>query len=232
MTILAFDCASQTASGCLWRDGVPVAHTTLNNGLTHSQNLLPLIDGLFALSGLAPQDADLVGVTNGPGSFTGLRIGLATAAGFAFGQDIRVCPVSSLQAAAHALAHTGDLVCAVMDARCRQVYTALFCSDGHTLARLTPDEALSLDQLRERLSAYDKRIWLTGDGAAICESSLQLAHAQKAPVPLAIPQAWSVAQLTDEMNKQGASVPPEDLRAVYLRVPQAERERLKKENRL
>ena len=152
MNILAVDTAGKTAAVAVLRDDVLLYEAQCNNGLTHSETLLPMIDTALKAAGLTVDDLDVLGVTNGPGSFTGLRIGVATAKGLAWAEDKDCAPCSTLESMAWPLAFFRDavIVCA-MDARRKQVYNALFQTDGERLTRLSPDRAISLEELGDCL---------------------------------------------------------------------------------
>jgi len=162
-----------------------------------------------------------VAVTHGPGSFTGLRIGVSTAAGLAWGWGLPCCGVSSLETAAMGVCHMGSPICAVMDARRGQVYNALFDASGGVLTRLTPDRAISLDDLWAEIR--EKSPILVGDGAELCYNHLGENHSVLAPPHLRHPGAWAVAVLAEQAAEKGEVYPPEKLKPVYLRPSQAER---------
>lgn len=223
MMILALDTSSRSAS-CALLDGEKlVAQSFQNNGLTHSQTIMPMIEAMLQNAGVARSSIGLVAVTTGPGSFTGLRIGVAAAQGLAWALEIPCCGVSSLEAAAQGLAHTGQTVCAVMDARCSQVYNAVFSSDGETLSRQTPDRALAMAELYEEIQKTGAL--LVGDGAELCYNEWKNPALTLAPAHLRYPAAWAVARIARDMAAQGLTIPPGALLPVYLRLPQAERER-------
>lgn len=224
MMILALDSSSRTASVALCHDGELLGECFNNNGLTHSHTLMPMVESLLENTHADSSAIDVVAVTHGPGSFTGLRIGVSSAAGLAWGWGKPCCGVSSLEAAAMGLAHLdGTVVCAVMDARCGQVYNALFLAMGNALRRLTPDRAISLDDLWGELQK--KNPILVGDGAEMCYNHREEHPAKLAPPHLRHPSAWSVAHLADLAAHRGQLIPADKLSPVYLRVPQAERER-------
>lgn len=223
MTILALDSSSRTASVALCRDGVLLGQSFNNNGLTHSQTLMPMVESLLSNTQVDPVDIGLVAVTHGPGSFTGLRIGVASAAGLAWGWELPCCGVSSLEAAAMGVSHMDGLICAVMDARRGQVYNALFYAKQGTLDRVTADRALDMNDLWDEIKNMDPV--LVGDGAEICYTSRQEARARLAPPHLRYPGAWAVAVIAEQKLLAGEVLQPNELVPVYLRVPQAERER-------
>ncbi len=200
----------------------------VNTRLTHSQTLMPMIDNMLHNAGLSLNDVDALAVAAGPGSFTGVRIGVAAVKGLAFPSDLPCVAVSTLAGMAHRFAGlpmTCDILTA-MDARCRQVYTALFSLDNGVLTRVTEDEALSLDTLAEHLKARPRPILVIGDGAALCctELSEQLPLLQLAPTGLCDQHAVGVARAAVPMLEAGDMVSGDTLQPQYLRLPQAERE--------
>lgn len=214
--ILAIDCSSKTAAAALIdTDGRLLAEGLLNAGLTHSETLMPLIARLLEQMRIAPKKLDRIAVTNGPGSFTGLRIGAAAAQGLSMSLGIPVCGVSSLEAAAWNAAHIDGYIRAVMDARCGQVYTALFHAEKGVLSRITPDEARYAEDILEKGQI------LVGDGAEMCYNMKK--DMTIAPPHLRYPTGYGVAMAA--MNSDGFD---KELKINYLRVPQAEREREKR----
>ncbi|MBQ6986094.1 MAG: tRNA (adenosine(37)-N6)-threonylcarbamoyltransferase complex dimerization subunit type 1 TsaB, partial [Oscillibacter sp.] len=172
--------------------------------------------------GLTVRDMDLFAVAAGPGSFTGIRIGVAAAKGLAFGAERPVVGVSTLSALARNVAFADGLLVAAMDARRQQVYEASFRADNGTLSRLTPDRAVSLAELSEELRGEASPIFVVGDGAALCAEYLD-AHGVRcrmAPPHLVMQSAVSVA-LEAETLPNSEYVSARDLRPVYLRPPQA-----------
>ena len=221
MRVLGIECSASAASAAVVEDGKLLGEFFVNTKQTHSQTLLPMIEALLGNLGLACRDLDGIAVANGPGSFTGVRIGVACAKGLALPGNTPCRGVSTLEAIAFGgLACKGSLLCAVMDARCGQVYNALFETDGNTLARLTEDRALSIQALGEECRPYGDRVLLLGDGAALCHQSFSGWGARLAPENLRFQRAGSVALLA--MGR--AWTDPAGLLPVYLRMPQAERE--------
>ncbi|MCI8554532.1 MAG: tRNA (adenosine(37)-N6)-threonylcarbamoyltransferase complex dimerization subunit type 1 TsaB [Clostridiales bacterium] len=232
MTILALDTSAGPASCAVSEEGQIVASAAVNVRLTHSQTLMPMVEGMLKNAGLTLEDIDLMAVSVGPGSFTGIRIGVSALKGLAFPRTTPCAGVSTLAAIARNLEGTAigeeSIVCPVMDARCCQVYTALFatnCEGG--LTRLTADGALTLEELEARLTSLKKNVFLVGDGAELCYNTLK----DKLPCRLAPPhlryqQAAGVAMEAVGLAAAGQTVPAEELMPVYLRLPQAERERL------
>ena len=228
LIILAVDSSSRAASAALWKDGDLLGEQFLNTRLTHSQTLLPLVDQLLRSTETTPAQPDCFAVSVGPGSFTGLRIGIAAAKGLAFAAGKPCAPVSTLEGLAYnLLAHDG-LICPVMDARCQQVYTALFsCREGR-LTRLWEDQAISLAQLGEELARRREPTLLVGDGARLCRSFLGegCPHVGVAPAHLLHQRASSVAMAAAALAEAGGLCTAGELAPVYLRLPQAERELL------
>lgn len=232
MKILALESSATACSVALCQDGELVAENYQNSGLTHSRTLLPMVDSLLSNCGQKLEDVDVIAVAAGPGSFTGLRIGVATAKGLAWAGDKDCAPCSTLESMAWPLAHmTGSLIVCAMDARRKQVYNALFLAEGGNLKRLTPDRAISLEELGEELKKYENSKIVVGDGAKLCYNTLteQGIELKLAPAYLRMQSAWGVARAAEVLAEQGALVKGGDLTPVYHRLSQAERERLERE---
>ena len=227
--------ASSSATACsaaLCRDGELVAQSYQNSGLTHSRTLLPMVRDMLANSQLTLDQVDVIAVAAGPGSFTGLRIGVATVKGLAWPEDKDCAPCSTLESMAWPLAHmAGSLIVCAMDARRKQVYNALFQTDGERLTRLSPDRAISLEELGEELKKIKKRKIVVGDGAKLCYNTLreQDGQLELAPEPLRMQSAQGVARAALEQIWAGGLVKGGELAPVYHRLSQAERERLERE---
>lgn len=223
MIVLGLDCAGRTAAAALMRDDTLLFECTLNLGLTHSETALPLCEAALKAAGLAAADVGLWAVCAGPGSFTGLRIGLAAVKGLAFAANTPCAPVSTLEALA--ACHTGEgTVVSALDARRSEVYWAAFELPGPR--RLTPDRAGSLEELDGFLKTCKKPVFFVGDGAQLCYNRFGPEYA-----PLPCPPALSQSRAAGlclagmAMHKAGLSVPPAELAPRYLRQSQAERER-------
>ncbi|MBQ9079875.1 MAG: tRNA (adenosine(37)-N6)-threonylcarbamoyltransferase complex dimerization subunit type 1 TsaB [Clostridia bacterium] len=221
---MALDSTATTASVALCEDTSLIAMTTLNAGLTHSEALLPLVEQLLIRARLTPSDIDLFAISEGPGSFTGVRIGAATVKGLAFGREKPCIGVSTLESLAHNLACCDGIICPVMNARRDQVYNALFRAKDGALTRLCPDRAIAVSELSGELEAYNETIYICGDGAPLCR------HIPSHPVPdfLLWQNGYSVAQCALALYKDGVRTTDTELAPTYLRLPQAERERLEK----
>ncbi len=216
------------ASVAVSEDGALIAQSYQRSGLTHSRTLMPMCRDLLENCGLTLGEMDVVAVAAGPGSFTGLRIGVATAKGLAWPGDKPCAGVSTLEAMAWPLAHLEGDLCAVMDARRHQVYNARFQAEGGRLLRLCPDRAISIDELAAELLSREKTQILVGDGAELCYNELTK---RGLPVRLAPPHlrwqsAWGVARAAEELARTGGLVTAAELAPVYHRLSQAERERL------
>ena len=228
MLILGLDTTAVTAAVAVCRaeNGTISEHASfsLKNGLTHSESLLPLIDGALKALGAAPADVGLVAVSVGPGSFTGVRIGVATAKGFAFARDIPCAGVSTLESLAQNCAGFGGVVCPVMDARRSQFYNALF-KDGK---RICADRCVSFEEILAEIE-NERDVILCGDGARLFYSKCGERRNIKLPPLCAEDQnALSVCKTGLEKYLAGECVTHAELRPVYLRDSQAERERNEK----
>ena len=227
MKILAIESSAKAASVCLWEEGKLLAESYQNSGMTHSRTLLPLCVSMLEHCETTLSQVDVVAVAHGPGSFTGLRIGLSTAMGLSWPEEKPCCGVSTLEAMAWNLSHVDGLICCAMDARRQQVYNALFRAQGGALTRLTPDRAISLEELfRDPLMAEKAQI-LVGDGAELCynEGKTRGLPVRLAPPHLRFQRASGVAMAAALMAERGELYPAGELRASYLRLSQAERER-------
>lgn len=230
MKILAFDSTAITASVAVTDGERLLGEITLNNGNTHSETLLPMAESLFRMLSITTADVDLFASSTGPGSFTGVRIGAATLKGMAFGTGKPCVGVSTLEALAYNMRSHKGIICPVMNARRSQVYTAIFESDGEKLVRLAEDMAIGADELDEKLSQYDSPIYLCGDGIEVAIECFKSTKVEKTPERLRYQSAYSVAQVALRMYEEGKSVSDAELTATYLRLSQAERERIEREN--
>lgn len=226
MIILALDATAIASSVAILRDGVCLCKAQNLDGNTHSCTLLPTVGRLLKQTGLSIGDIDLFAASAGPGSFTGVRIGAATLKGLAFGQNKPCVPVSALHALAYNLRGTDGLVCALMDARRGQFYTATFGIENGRVTRLTPDAAESGEEIAARFADCPS-VTLVGDGAEIARPYFgENAHLCAPAYRLC--DGESVARLAAEQYARGQSVSDAEFAPTYLRLPQAERERLEK----
>lgn len=229
MKILSMDSSATVASVALCEDEALLAEYTVNNGNTHSETLLPMVESVLGNFGLTPKDIDLFAVSNGPGSFTGVRIGAATLKGLAFASERPCVGVSTLHALAFNLLGTEGLICPVMNARRSQVYTALFRSDGETLTRLMPDSAMAISELDAILSECGEEVVLVGDGYDVTESGFEKTKLRYLPERVRHQSAFSVAEVALKEYREGKTCTDAELCVDYLRPSQAERERAERE---
>ena len=232
MMILALESSATACSVALTRDGNVVAQAFQHSGLTHSRTLLPMVDNVLNSCGESMEHVDVVAVAAGPGSFTGLRIGVATAKGLAWPEDKDCAACSTLESMAWPLAHMkGKLIVCAMDARRSQVYNALFLATGDGLERLSEDRAISLADLADEVKKYENEKIVVGDGAKLCYNTLSEMGLSLilAPEHLRMQSGWGVARAAEELAKQGKLIKGEALNAVYHRLSQAERERMEKQ---
>jgi tRNA threonylcarbamoyladenosine biosynthesis protein TsaB len=233
MKILGVESSATSASAAIVENGKVIACEASNTGLTHSQTLLPMVESTLKKAGATLSDIDFLAVSNGPGSFTGIRIGVSLVKGMADPLNKKCVAVSTLEAIAKPLENTGVIAASVMDARCNQVYCALFDCEGAKMSRLTEDEAISIDELTERLKSQEKRVILIGDGANVCYNKMKdaLSNAFIASAAIRYQSASSVALIAEDLilEDESNAIKAEALVPEYLRLSQAERELKKKQ---
>ena len=223
MLTLAFESSAKAASVALCEDGRLISQVIQCSGLTHSRTLLPMAEDLLRNSETEMKQIDCFAVAQGPGSFTGIRIGIATVKGLAWAADKPCIGVSTLAAMAWNGVAAGGLICAVMDARRSEVYNALFRIEDGRPVRLCPDRAISLSALTEELRERGEAPFLVGDGAELASAFFREQHLEHRVPPenLRWQNAWGVA-----MEAAGKELcTSQELLPVYLRLSQAERER-------
>ncbi|MGN0521557.1 MAG: tRNA (adenosine(37)-N6)-threonylcarbamoyltransferase complex dimerization subunit type 1 TsaB [Eubacterium sp.] len=220
--ILSVDSSAVTASAALTDGEKVIKSEFINAGLTHSETLLPMIKRV--MQGFWFKDLDAIAVTAGPGSFTGVRIGVATVKGLAFKDNIPCIGVSTLEAIAYNFTDMNAVVCAVMDARRMQFYNALFKVDNGSVTRICADRAIAIDDLRDEIKNYDNVI-IAGDGARLCFDNIGLKNVALADENRRYQNGIGVSLAAKNKEKISA----DSLMPVYLRLSQAERElKLKK----
>lgn len=217
MLLLSVESSAVTASAALTDGDRVIKSEFINNGLTHSETLLPLIESV--MQGYSYSELDAVAVSAGPGSFTGVRIGVATVKGIAFPYDLPCISVSPLEAVAYNFKEENAVVCAVMDARRMQFYNALFEVKNGKVKRLCEDRAISAQDLQKELVSYD-RVIVAGDGAKLFYGSLNAQNCELAPEELMYQSGVGVSAAAQDKEK----IPASALMPVYLRPSQAERE--------
>ena len=229
MKILALETSAKSVSCAVTEDGSVLASAYQCTGLTHSRTLMPMVEGLLQNAELTLGDIDRIAIAAGPGSFTGLRIGIAAVKGLAWAAGKLCCAVSTLEAMAQNVRHMDALIIGAMDARRNQIYNALFEAKGGALTRLCADRAIGLDELCEQLKGDTRRKIVLGDGGKLCFDYLTshgvdctLASAQ-----LLYQNAVGVALAAEQYE----AVSAQELAPVYLRPAQAERLRSEKESK-
>lgn len=232
MFILGIECSAVSAGAAVVHDGTVISESFVNAGLTHSKTLMGLIDNAVRNADLSLNDIDIIAVSSGPGSFTGVRIGVSAAKGLAFPEDKPCYGISSLEAIANAVFSDDCIICPVMDARCNQVYNALFEIKDGNIKRMCPDRAITLDELYVELKNEKKKIILAGDGAFVTKKYFD--NKQKKVSVFSdvfiYQRASGVAIAAQRLyNNHVKPIPADNLLPDYLRLSQAERELKKKE---
>ena len=230
MKILALDSTAIVASVALCENGVLLGEYTLNNGNTHSQSLLPMVESLLGLFGTGIDEIDLFAASAGPGSFTGVRIGVSILKGLASAKKTPCIGLSTLEALAENLPYRDGILCPVMDARRNQVYNALFRRTERGLERLTEDRLITLKELDCELAERNERIYLCGDGYELAKKVLTV-KTEDTPALLIPQNAVSIARLAKALYDAAPDSDYDEstLQPIYLRASQAERERLERE---
>ena len=228
MKILALETSAKSVSVAVTEDGALLSQAYQNRGLTHSVTLMPLLDGMLRTAGLSMDDMDAVAVACGPGSFTGIRIGISAAKGLAWARELPCCAVSTLGAMAFGVTDFEGIVAGAMDARRQQIYNAFFRCENGSVTRLCADRAVSVEQAAQELSALPEPKLIVGDGAELLYRQLRESGV---PCRLASPlhrlqNAAGVALAAERMAAAGLTCTAQELLPVYLRLSQAERERL------
>lgn len=232
MKILALETSATAASAAVCEDESLIAQSFQRTGLTHSATLMPMVESMLKNAGMMLEEMDLIAIAAGPGSFTGLRIGVSAAKGLAWPLDKPCAGVSTLEAMAWQMVGMEGVVCAAMDARRQQVYNALFELKGDKPVRLTPDRAISLEELEQELANVEKTQIMVGDGAHLCYNAFQKSGypVKMAPPHLQFQSAWGVARCALEQARKGQLTDAAGLVPNYHRLSQAERERLAKQS--
>lgn len=227
MKILAIDSSGMTAAVAVLEDGTLRGEYSVNYRKTHSQTLLPMIDGMNRMLDFAPEDFDAVAVAEGPGSFTGLRIGSATAKGFALALDIPIIPVPTVDGMAYNFFETRGVVVPMMDARRHQVYTGVYRFTDHVMETVLCQRAESVQELAGQINEIGEEAILCGDGLDAnrdqFEPLLRVPFCE-APPHLARQRAASVGALAEVLYREGKAVTADEFHPEYLRKSQAERE--------
>ena len=229
MKILAVETSASAASCAVYDDGKLLAEFFTDVKLTHSQTVMPMTEALLKCAKIELSDIDLFAVAYGPGSFTGLRIGIAAVKGLAYAQNKPCIGISTLEAMAYTMQSCQGCICCVMDARCSQVYTATFkCTDGK-IERIYDDEAIKIDELKEKLIALNSTIFLIGDGAQLCYNKFvnEIPSVRLAPFNVRSQHASGICAAA-ALKPQDEWLTADKLIPSYLRLPQAQRELMAK----
>ena len=228
MKILAIDSSAISAGCAIVDDNDIIAESFVKVGLTHSETLMPMIANTLANAKLKAEDIDFYAVSSGPGSFTGIRIGVAAIKGMAFTHNTPCIGVSTLEAIAWNCRGMDGVICAVMDARRQQVYNALFRADGNKLTRLCDDRAVSMEDLAAELINQKQKVYLAGDGASLFHETMGLSIPDVRLVPwhIRFARGSGVAMAAQRIYADNGAVSPDELVPTYLRPSQAEREKM------
>lgn len=224
MKILAIDSTANTSTVAVLEDETLLSLYTVNTKNTHSETLLPMVKNVLEALRISVEDIDAFAVSEGPGSFTGVRIGVATVKGLTFGKNKKCVGVSTIEALAANLEGFDGIICPIMNARRGQVYTGAFLNGE----RILVDKCMMLDNLLEHLqSEYNKPIYFVGDGYSLIdnEEMRNKYSIMSTPEMLRYQNAYSVGKVAYKKLLNGEYTSDEELRVEYLRKPQAERER-------
>lgn len=229
MMILAIDTTGNTASVSLLKEDSVVVELTVNDKLTHGEVLMPLVVELFEKTQIQKEEIDYIACSNGPGSFTGLRIGVATAKGLAFALEKEIISVPTLMALAYNIFETENMICPIMDARRNQVYTGFYAWQNRTLVSISEDATKDIEEVIAQAKAFEKKVIFLGDGVFVHEKHLREVDEDGiflfAPPHCNLQKASSVGSLAFLLQKEGMTMKGDLFQPVYLRKPQAERER-------
>ena len=234
MLILAFETSAKAASVALTQDGTLLGESYQNTGLTHSQTLMVMAEDLLKQCSKTVADLDAVAVAEGPGSFTGVRIGVAAAKGLSWGAELPCYGISTLEAMAVSLGIYEGYVCPCMDARRNQVYNAMFYVNHGQLERIREDRAIALADLKTELEQLNGPIYLVGDGSRLTHKTLsaEIPNLILPPEHRMHQRAVGVAILAEAKAAAGENGDAAALTPNYLRLSQAERERAEKMQKL
>lgn len=228
MNILAIDASGIAGSVAYIRDGKLAGEYYICHKLTHSETIMPMLEHMRDLIGVDLEQLDAIAVTSGPGSFTGLRIGVTTAKALALALNIPVVGIPTLDALAHNMTHTSATICPIMDARRNQVYTAVYKWEGKELHRLTDHLACDMDAHLEMLASRGEEILFLGDGVDVYKEKIVAQLGDKAlfaPGFLNLQRASTLAEVACKAYERGESCDAASFVPIYLRKSQAERER-------
>lgn len=232
MNLLAIDASGIAGSVAYIKDGKLAGEYYICDKLTHSQTIMPMLEDMKALLNINLEEVDAVAVTSGPGSFTGLRIGVTTAKALALALEVPIIGVPTLDTIAHAMVYTDYLICPIMDARRNQVYTALYKWETDTLKRLTEHMAVDIEEYITKLSDRGEKIIFLGDGVSVYENIIKEKLGEMAvfaPSFCNLQHASVLADVATRLYKEGKAEDPALFVPIYLRKSQAEREKEERE---
>lgn len=232
MNLLAIDASGVAGSVAYIKDGKLAGEYYFCDKLTHSQTIMPMLEHMKSLIQINLEEVDAIAVTAGPGSFTGLRIGVTAAKALALALNVPIVGVPTLDVIAQAIYFTNDYICPIMDARRNQVYTALYKWNAEILERLTEHMATDMTEYLETLKAYDGKIIFLGDGVAVHKEHIKEILGEKAvfaPIFCSLQHASVLGTIAEELYKQGKAEDPSTFVPMYLRKSQAEREKEERE---
>jgi len=229
MKILSIECSATPCSIPVSENGEILASEFINEKLTHSQTLMPMVESVLSDLKISMNDIGGLAVSAGPGSFTGIRIGISAVKGLAAPKSLPCAAISTLLAMAYNYCDTDCIICAVMDARCNQVYNALFDISGGKISRICDDRALLCEELAEEIKELSqtkqKRVIIVGDGTNVFYPFVELIpFVEKADNSRVYQNATGVSKAASEAFEKQNTIPPQELLPIYLRLPQAERE--------
>jgi tRNA threonylcarbamoyladenosine biosynthesis protein TsaB len=229
MKILSIECSATPCSVAVSENGKILASEFINEKLTHSQTLMPMAERVLSSLNINMNHIDGLAVSAGPGSFTGIRIGISAVKGLAAPKGLPCAAVSTLLSMAYNYYDTDCIVCAVMDARCNQVYNAVFDISGGEITRICEDRALLCDELAEKIKIMSqteqKRVIIVGDGANVFYPYVkEIPFVELADEARLYQNATGISKAALKIFEQQNAVTPQELLPVYLRLPQAERE--------
>lgn len=228
MKILGIDSSGLVASAAIADEKNIIAEFTVNNKQTHSQTLLPMIEKVVDMSGIELEQIDAIAIAAGPGSFTGLRIGSATAKGIGLALKKPVVSVPTLEGLAYRVSVFDGIICPIMDARRNQVYTGIYKMDKGNLVCLSEQKAVDIHEIMEELEKYDEKVIFLGDGVEVQRETIEKEFKKEycfAPIHISKQSAAAVAVLGDIYFNQGKAEDAAEHKPIYLRKSQAERER-------
>lgn len=232
MKILSIDTSANVATASITNDDILICEIVVNNKLTHSQTLMPIIDEILKKSEISIDEIDLIAVANGPGSFTGLRIGVSAAKGLSHALKIPVVPISTLKSLAYNLPYCSHTIVPIMDARREQVYNGVYKWENEELCTIKEPRALGIVELLDELVKNEGKFVFLGDGTKVHKEIIKEKLGEKAifsPSSSALQRASTLAPIAKRVYDEGGSITGAKLEPEYLRKSQAEREAENKE---